>query len=124
MGASPHVLIGNECRISGRLSLVGEAVIDGTVDGEIVSSGTLIIGESGVVDAKISGKVVRIHGRVVGNVECSERLELRAGSRVYGNLRCSNIIIEDGANFEGYSSMDEQPRSQEQASSPGQSSEE
>ncbi len=124
MGPSPHVLIGNECRISGRLSLVGEAVIDGSVDGEIVSSGTLTIGESGVVDAKVSGRVVIIHGRLVGNIECSERLELRAGSKVYGNLRCANIVIEDGANFEGYSSMDEQPRSEEATVSPSESGEE
>lgn len=109
MKASPDVLIGNECRVSGRLSLVGEAIIDGTVDGEIESFGTLTIRESGVVDAKISGNVVHIYGRVVGNIECSERLELHAGARVYGNLHCANIVIEDGANFEGYSSMDEKP---------------
>ncbi|MCB0358103.1 MAG: polymer-forming cytoskeletal protein [Bdellovibrionales bacterium] len=106
MSDSPNVLVGKECRISGRLSLTGQAVIDGAVDGEIVATGELTVGQTGVVDAKIVGERIHVYGRVVGEIECSEKLFLHAGARVYGNLRCPAVVMEDGVSFEGHCSME------------------
>ena len=80
--------------------------VDGAVDDEIDSDGDFIVGESGIVDARVRGKRVKIFGRVNGDIDCSERLELHSGARVFGNLSCPTLIIQDGVTFEGHCSMD------------------
>lgn len=90
---------------SGMLRLDGVSLINAKVEGEITSSGELIIGESAEIDAKISGEKVVICGNVNGDVECSSALELRTGARVRGNISSPRLVIGEGVVFEGYCSM-------------------
>ncbi len=75
--------------------------VDGRVRGKIVSDHTLIIGETGRVEADIDCGVVSIRGFVVGHVQGRERIELLAGARVQGTLVAPKLLIEDGALFQG-----------------------
>jgi len=100
-GSSAVALIGRDCRISGRVELGGVAQIDGSVSGEIVSTGELVIGEGATVEAKITGVKVRVFGSVSGDLVCSERLELHTGAKVLGNISSPSLIIQDGVVFEG-----------------------
>jgi cytoskeletal protein CcmA (bactofilin family) len=75
--------------------------IDGQVKGKIVSENTLIVGESGDVEADIDCGVVSIRGRVQGHVHGREKVELLAGSRVAGTLVSPRLVIEEGAFFQG-----------------------
>jgi cytoskeletal protein CcmA (bactofilin family) len=79
--------------------------IDGSVKGRIVSDNTLIVGESGRVDADIECGVVSIRGTVTGRVHGRERIELLAGSRVQATLVSPKLLIEDGAFFQGQCDM-------------------
>jgi cytoskeletal protein CcmA (bactofilin family) len=83
--------------------------IDGRVKGRIVSDNTLIVGESGHVDAEIECAVVSIRGTVSGRVHGRERIELLAGSRVQATLVSPKLVIEDGAFFQGQCDMGEKP---------------
>ena len=83
--------------------------IDGRVKGRIVSDNTLIVGESGQVDAEIECAVVSIRGTVSGRVHARERIELLAGSRVQATLVSPKLVIEDGAFFQGQCDMGEKP---------------
>ena len=83
----------------------GNARIDGTVEGEIQCHGKLIIGEGAEIRAKISGKIVVIQGRVDGNVAATERIELAAPARLYGNINTPRLIIAEGVVFDGDCSM-------------------
>ena len=71
--------------------------IDGSLKGRILSDNTLIVGESGRVDADIECAVVSIRGTVSGRVHGRERIELLAGSRVQATLVSPKLLIEDGA---------------------------
>ena len=71
--------------------------IDGSLKGRIVSDNTLIVGESGRVDADIECAVVSIRGTVTGRVHGRERIELLAGSRVQATLISPKLLIEEGA---------------------------
>ena len=79
--------------------------IDGRLKGRIVSDNTLIVGESGQVDAEIECAVVSIRGTVAGRVHGRERIELLAGSRVQATLVSPKLVIEDGAFFQGQCDM-------------------
>lgn len=93
------------CRVSGQLTFQGPARIDGTVEGEIQCHGKLTIGDGAEVRAKIIGQVVIIRGRVEGNVTASEKIELVAPARLYGNIDTPRLIISEGVVFDGDCSM-------------------
>jgi cytoskeletal protein CcmA (bactofilin family) len=75
--------------------------VDGRVKGRIVSDNTLIVGESGTVEADIDCGVVSIRGTVTGRVCGRQRVELLAGARVQGTLVSPRLVIEEGAFFLG-----------------------
>ena len=79
--------------------------IDGHVKGKILSENTLIVGESGQVDAEIDCGVVSIRGSVSGKVQARQRIELLAGCKVHATLVAPKVVIEEGAFFEGSCDM-------------------
>ena len=103
--AGMDAFLGKGSRVDGKLVLEGTGRIEGEVDGEICAQDTLTIGESAVVNAKISGTSIIIEGRVTGDVCARQRLELRATSRVQGNISAPCLVVQDGAVFEGKCSM-------------------
>ena len=91
--------------IEGKYTFSGTVMLNGRFRGEIVSNDSLIIGEKGVVNASIRAGVVLINGEVVGNVNASERVELRGNARVYGDVEAPVVVIEEGVLFEGHCRM-------------------
>ena len=94
---------------SGELRFRDVLRIDGRAKGRIVSDNTLIIGETGQVDAEIDCGVVSIRGRVSGQVRGRQRIELLSGCRVQASLVAPKLLIEDGAFFQGDCQMGEPP---------------
>jgi cytoskeletal protein CcmA (bactofilin family) len=94
---------------SGELRFRDVLRVDGRARGKIVSDNTLIIGETGQVDAEIDCGVVSIRGRVSGQVRGRQRIELLAGCRVQATLLTPKLLIEDGAFFQGDCRMGEPP---------------
>lgn len=97
--------IGSGCSVEGDLALEGAGSILGNVKGEVVVRGRLVVGESAVIDSPIRAVAAEIFGRVRGNIECSESLELHAGACVTGDISSPRVIIRDGVVFEGRCSM-------------------
>jgi cytoskeletal protein CcmA (bactofilin family) len=87
--------------VNGELRFRDALRVDGRVKGRVVSDNTLIIGETGQVDADIDCGVVSIRGRVSGQVHGRQRIELLAGCRVEATLVTPKLVIEDGAFFHG-----------------------
>lgn len=97
--------LGKGTRLSGKISFEGTARIEGQIEGEIVANDTLLIGESALVNAQISGGTIIIHGKVTGDITASKKLEIRAPGRLYGNVTTPSLVIEEGVVFEGHCSM-------------------
>ena len=79
--------------------------VDGRIKGKIVSDNTLIVGETGHVEAEIDCAVVSIRGTVKGHVHGRERIELLAGAKVEATLVSPRLVIEEGAFFQGNCDM-------------------
>jgi cytoskeletal protein CcmA (bactofilin family) len=92
-------------RVIGQLSFQGPVKIDGVVEGDIQCEGTVTIGESAEVRAKISGQIVVIRGKVEGNVTAKEKVELLAPARLIGNVSAPRLSIAEGVVFDGDCSM-------------------
>lgn len=103
---SCNVIVGSKCKFKGSLYLDGNVQIDGEVDGDIKAQGVFTIGEQGQIKASIEAETVRIFGQVVGNVLCTDRLELFSGARLKGDIICGQLVIHDGAVFDGACKMD------------------
>ena len=84
--------------------------VDGRVKGKIVSDNTLIVGETGHVEADIDCGVVSIRGSVSGRVQGRQKIELLAGSKVQATLVSPRLVIEEGAFFQGECDMGSAPR--------------
>jgi cytoskeletal protein CcmA (bactofilin family) len=97
--------LGKGTKITGKLAFEGSVRIEGHIEGEISCEDTLTIGEGAVVKAKIAGTTVVVHGQVNGDIAARTKLELRAPSKVTGNINAPSLVIHEGAVFEGQCTM-------------------
>jgi len=87
--------------IEGKFSFSGTVMVNGKLKGEIVSNDTLIIGEKGVVNASIRAGIVLVSGEVIGNILGGQRVELRTGARVTGDIEAPIVVVDEGVTFDG-----------------------
>lgn len=85
----------------GQFNFQGVVRIDGGVIGDIISDGTLVLGEEGYVEGHIRVAELIASGRVLGDVEASRRVVLHKSSNLCGNLTSPVVIVEDGALLNG-----------------------
>jgi len=85
----------------GKLSFKDTVRIDGGFKGEIASENTLIVGESGEIEALIQSPTVVVSGSVTGNIVASDNVVLHKSARVDGDIESPSIVIEKGAIFNG-----------------------
>ena len=79
--------------------------INGKFDGNLDTKGSLTIGETAIVNAKIFGENITIAGRVKGQIVAKIRLELLATAVVEGDVQTGKLIIQEGALFQGHCYM-------------------
>ena len=89
----------------GKLSFRDTVRIDGRFQGEITSENTLIVGESGEIDAKIHSQTVAISGSVEGDIVAAEKVVLHKTARVTGNIETPSLVMEEGAVLNGVIKM-------------------
>ena len=89
----------------GKLSFKDTVRIDGHFTGEITSENTLIIGETGEIEANIRSKTVIVSGAVSGDVVAGTKVVLHKSARMQGNIEAPSLMIEDGAALNGRVSM-------------------
>jgi cytoskeletal protein CcmA (bactofilin family) len=89
----------------GKLSFRDTVRIDGRFRGEITSENTLIVGESGEIEAKISSNTVAISGSVMGDVIARQKVVLHKTAVVDGNIEAPTFVVEEGATINGQLTM-------------------
>jgi cytoskeletal protein CcmA (bactofilin family) len=107
--STPHPastsVIDQGCEMEGRLSFVGTLVLNGKFQGELFSSGTLLVGESGHIQGEVQADVTIVSGEITGNIVARERVELRGHARIYGDIVTPVLILEEGVVFDGHCRM-------------------
>jgi len=98
-------VIGKETEFEGTLIDKGSLRIDGKFKGKIRTEGSLILGEDAVVQANIKAKSVVIGGKVIGNIDCEERVELSSTGSLEGKVKASDLTIAEGGFFNGECKM-------------------
>ena len=93
-------VIGAGTVLEGTLKAGMSARIDGTINGDVTSSGTIVVANDGVVNGNISAADVKISGMVKGNV-----IDLVADGRLIGDIKAGSLSIAETAIFEGNCKM-------------------
>lgn len=94
--------IGKAVRVVGQIFTREDLYVDGDVEGTIESQDTRItIGTNGRVQASIKAREVVILGQIQGDVEATDKVDLRKDAKLVGNITTARISIEDGAVFKG-----------------------
>jgi cytoskeletal protein CcmA (bactofilin family) len=85
----------------GLLVLPGPARIDGRVRGEVLAASDLWIGPSGCIEADLEVRAVTVEGQVEGDVRARDRIDLRGGARIHGNVSAPRLTMAEGCVVDG-----------------------
>lgn len=98
--------IDKDTEITGDIRFKDSFRIDGKFKGKILSGSSLIIGETGDVEADIEAASISINGKVKGSLKAKDLIEIFSLGRVTGKMMAPKLIIEEGAFFQGSCQME------------------
>ena len=94
-------VLNSDVEIKGNVKFAGELTLEGKLEGEVTSDGTLIIGETGIVNGNVSAGIVSVRGKINGNVTARDKIEIKSKAEVFGDIRSAKLAIEEGVTFVG-----------------------
>ena len=97
----PETTLGEGVTFRGELTFERLLRIDGTFEGELISKGKVIVGPKGQVKANLNLREAIIEGKVEGNITVEERLELRGGASVHGDITAKLLSVDEGVTMCG-----------------------
>ena len=94
-------VLNSDVEIKGNVKFAGELTLEGKLEGEVNSDGTLIIGETGTVNGNVSAGTVSVRGKINGNITARDKIEIKSKAEVFGDIRSAKLAIEEGVTFVG-----------------------
>jgi cytoskeletal protein CcmA (bactofilin family) len=106
----PHVeahrggqaVLGKSVIVKGQIMSREDLTIDGEVEGTVeLQEHRLTVGPNGRLTASVKAREIVVLGTVHGNVETTDKIEIRKDAKLVGDIKTARIVIEDGAYFKG-----------------------
>lgn len=94
-------ILGPTLEIEGEIEGNEDLIIQGKVNGRIVSKKSLTVAEGGDVTAQVTTEKLAVSGRVTGNVEASNKVEILREGTMIGDIKAPKVVIAEGAKFKG-----------------------
>lgn len=94
-------VLNSDVEIKGNLKFSGELTFDGKLEGEITTDGVLNLGDAAVVNGNISANSVIVRGKVTGNIQAKDKIEIKSKTELFGDIRASKLSVEEGVTFVG-----------------------
>ncbi len=101
MDTAAETVVGPSVKIQGDLNSEGNIRIEGSVSGKVKTSQSVHVGEAAKLNADINAGNAVVAGEVQGNLKISGNLVLTSTARIAGDIACSILRVEDGAQFSG-----------------------
>ena len=95
--------------VKGTIRGEGVVQVEGVVEGEFSMVGAVIVSDTGLVRGPVSADVVRVAGRVEGNVVAREHMRLEQTGTLIGDVATASLVVEDGGCLNGRSTMTKAP---------------
>jgi cytoskeletal protein CcmA (bactofilin family) len=95
-------VIGKSVIVKGQIYSREDLTIDGEVEGTVeLQEHRLTVGPNGKVMASVKAREIIVLGTIHGNVETTDRIDIRKEAKLVGDIKTARIVIEDGAYFKG-----------------------
>lgn len=95
-------VIGKSVSIKGQIFSQEDLTIDGEVEGSVeLKEHRLTVGPNGKLQAGVKAREIVVLGIINGNVEATDKIDIRKDARLVGDIKTTRIVIEDGAYFKG-----------------------
>ena len=93
-------IVNRDCKIEGNLHFRGHLIVEGIIEGTLLAESVFTEKDSNVT-AKISATSLTIAGYFEGDIEVKGTLTLLKSADVRGNIRCRNLVIDEGGIING-----------------------
>ncbi len=100
-GEESFTFLGKGSQFKGIVTFEGTIRIDGRLEGEIHTKGTLVVGEHAIIEGDVSADVVISGGRITGNIIAKEKVQLLSTGVVLGTIKAPLLSVEEGVRFMG-----------------------
>jgi cytoskeletal protein CcmA (bactofilin family) len=94
-------VLNSDVEIKGNLKFSGELTFDGKLEGEINTDGVLNLGDGAVINGNINAQSVIVRGKITGNIHAKEKIEIKAKTELFGDIRATKLTVEEGVTFVG-----------------------
>jgi len=100
--SSGSAALGKNVTVKGQIFAREDLTIDGEVEGTVeCHEHRLTIGPNARVQAGLKAREIIIQGSIQGNVDATEKIDIKKEAKLVGDIKTSRIVIEDGAYFKG-----------------------
>jgi cytoskeletal protein CcmA (bactofilin family) len=97
-----QAVLGKSVIVKGQIFSREDLTIDGEVEGTVeLQEHRLTVGPNGKVMASVKAREIVVLGTIHGNVETTDKIDIRKEAKLVGDIRTARIVIEDGAYFKG-----------------------
>ena len=96
-----ETVISSETHLKGNLETASSLELRGTIEGDCAIGGILWVRQGGGITGAITVEAAVLEGEVRGNIQAKERVELRSGSSLRGNIDAGSLAIAEGAFYKG-----------------------
>lgn len=103
--AQAETVVGPSVKIQGDLNSEGNIRIEGAVSGKVKTSQSVFVGQGAQITADVLAGNAVVGGEIQGNLKITGNLVLQSTAKVTGDIACSILRVEDGAQFSGKCSM-------------------
>ena len=110
-------ILGPDAKFKGEFTFDSAAKVLGRVEGSITSKGKLLIAGGSTCKANVIASEVAIEGFIEGNVEATERVEIKSKGRISGDIVASRMTMGDGATIDGHVRIGVDAKSNDKATS-------
>ncbi len=96
-----NTIIGEDAIITGNIQLNGNIIIYGQINGDVTTDGAITLSTTAKIQGQLNGEDLNIGGEVEGNVTSRSKITLGNKAILKGDIKAAQIVIEDGAFFDG-----------------------
>ena len=100
-GTTSKNVLNSDVEIKGNLKFSGELTLEGKLEGEVQTDGLLNLGDTAVVNGNINAQSVVVRGKLNGNINAKEKIEIKAKAELFGDIRATKLVVEEGVTFVG-----------------------
>jgi len=97
--------LNSDVEVKGTLKFSGDLTFDGKLEGDINSEGTLNLGDNAVIKGTIDVGSIVVRGKITGNIIAKEKIDIKAKTELFGDIRAAKLVIEEGVTFVGKSEV-------------------